>query len=75
MASGAAAHPEATSDVRCNIPDPIPVMVLARLADDQRAQCVKLVVAPLQDAVGRVRAISRNAGVRAVLLLCGSAGL
>ena len=31
MAAGAVSHPSATSAVRTNMPDPIPVMVLARL--------------------------------------------
>lgn len=68
MASCAVAHPEATSAVRRNIPDPVPVMVLARLAVDQRAQGLKLGAAPLQDAVGHARAAAQNAGVRAVLV-------
>ena len=68
MASGAVAHPEATSAVRRNMPDPVPVMVLARLAVDQRAQGIKLGAALLQDAVGRARAVTQNAGVRAVLV-------
>lgn len=41
MASGAVAHPEATSAVLRNMPDPVQVMVLARLAVDQRAQGLK----------------------------------
>lgn len=68
MASGAVAHTEATSGVRRNMPDPVPVMVLARLAVDQRAQGFKLGASLLQDAVGRARAVAQNAGVRAVLV-------
>jgi GNAT superfamily N-acetyltransferase len=68
MASGAVAHTEATSGVRRNMPDPVPVMVLARLAVDQSAQGVKLGASLLQDAVDRARAVSQNAGVRAVLV-------
>ena len=68
MASGAVAHPDATSAIRRNMPDPVPVMVLARLAVDQRAQGIKLGAALLQDAVGRARAGAQHAGVRAVLV-------
>jgi GNAT superfamily N-acetyltransferase len=50
------------------MPDPIPVMVLARLAVDQRAQGFKLGASLLRDAVGRARAVAQNAGVRAVLV-------
>jgi GNAT superfamily N-acetyltransferase len=68
MAAGAVSHQAATSGVRRNMPDPVPVMVLARLAVDQRAQGFKLGAALLQDAVHRAVAISHNAGVRALLV-------
>lgn len=68
MAAGAVLHQDATSGVRRNMPDPIPVMVLARLAIDQRAQGIKLGAALLQDAVSRAVVVSHNAGVRALLV-------
>jgi GNAT superfamily N-acetyltransferase len=68
MAAGAVSHRDASSGVRRNMPDPIPVMVLARLAVDQRAQGVKLGAALLQDAVNRAVTVSLNAGVRALLV-------
>ncbi len=68
MAAGAASHHLATSGVRRNMPDPVPVMVLARLAVDHRAQNIKLGSAMLQDAVKRAVAVSHNAGVRALLV-------
>jgi GNAT superfamily N-acetyltransferase len=68
MAAGAASHQAATSSVRRNMPDPVPVMVLARLAVDHRAQGLKLGGALLQDAVNRAVAVSQNAGVRALLV-------
>ena len=68
MAAGAVSHPMATSSVRRNMPDPIPVMVLARLAVDHRAQGIKLGASLLQDAVNRAVAVSQNAGVRALLM-------
>ena len=67
MAAGAVSHQMATGSVRRNMPDPIPVMVLARLAVDRRAQGVKLGASLLQDAVNRAVAVSRNAGARALL--------
>lgn len=68
MAAGAVAHQSATSSVRRNMPDPIPVMVLARLAVDQRFQGIKLGASLLQDAVCRAVSVSHNAGVRALLV-------
>lgn len=68
MAAGAVSHQMATSSVRRNMPDPVPVMVLGRLAVDHRAQGIKLGAALLQDAVNRAVAVSQNAGVRALLV-------
>ena len=68
MAAGAVAHQSATSSVRRNMPDPVSVMVLARLAVDSQAQGIKLGAALLQDAVNRAVAVSYNAGVRALLV-------
>ncbi|MDP2792536.1 MAG: GNAT family N-acetyltransferase [Sulfurisoma sp.] len=68
MAAGAVSHPMATRPVRRNMPDPVPVMVLSRLAVDYRAQGIKLGASLLQDAVNRTVAVSRNAGVRALLV-------
>ena len=68
MAAGAVSHQMATSSVRRNMPDPVPVMVLARLAVDQHAQGIKLGASLLQDAVDRAVVVSQNAGVRALLV-------
>lgn len=68
LAAGAVAHQLATSGVRRNMPDPIPVLVLARLAVDDRAQGRQLGAALLQDAVQRAVVVSQNAGVRALLV-------
>lgn len=68
MAAGAVSHQDATSGVRRNMPDPVPVMVLARLAVDHRARGIKLGASLLQDAVGRAVSVSQNAGVRALLV-------
>lgn len=68
MAAGAVSHQLATSAVRRNMPDPVPVMILARLAVDRRAQGIKLGASLLQDAVKRALMVSQNAGVRALLV-------
>jgi len=64
LAAGAVSHQLATS----NMPDPVPVMVLARLAVDRRTQGQHLGASLLQDAVKRAVAVSQNAGVRALLV-------
>ena len=68
IAAGAVAHQLATGRVRRNMPDPVPVLVLARLAVDTQAQGYKLGGALLQDAVQRALTVSQNAGVRALLV-------
>lgn len=68
MAAGAVAHQLATNTVRRNMPDPVPVMVLARLAVDRRSQGNRLGAAMLKDAVNRAIAVSKNTGVRALLV-------
>ncbi len=68
LAAGAVSHQMARGGVRRNMPDPIPVMVLARLAVDRSVQGIKLGAALLQDAVNRALMVSQNAGVRALLV-------
>lgn len=68
MAAGAVSHQLATSPVRRNMPDPVPVMVLGRLAVDRQAQGITLGAAMLQDAVNRAITVSQNTGVRALLV-------
>lgn len=68
LAAGAVTRQEATRVVRRNMPDPVPVMVLARLAVDIRVQGIKLGAALLQDAVIRVHSVAKNAGIRALLV-------
>ena len=68
LAVGAVAHTGATGAVRRNMPDPVPVMVLGRLAVDLSCQGKRLGTAILKDAVLRTIAVSENAGVRALLV-------
>ena len=68
LAAGAVAHREAARSIRRDMPDPVPVMVLARLAVDVQAQGLHLGAALLQDALRRCVLVSRHAGVRALLV-------
>jgi len=68
MARPEAVHGNKLCSVRRNMPDPIPVMVLGRLAVDRRAQGLQLGAAMLQDAVHRAITVSQNTGVRALLV-------
>src|SRR3972149_1190429 len=53
LANGAIAHSDATGRIRRNMPDPIPVMVLGRLAIDQQYQRRRLGANLLRDAILR----------------------
>lgn len=68
LAAGAVTHQEATRTVRRNMPDPVPVMVLARLAVDLKSQGSRLGGALLKDALERSILVSQNTGVRALLV-------
>ena len=68
LAAGAVAHQLATGAGSRNMPDPVPVLVLGRLAVDSRAQGIQLGAGMLQDAVSRAMTVSQNTGVRALLV-------
>ena len=68
LAAGAVHHQDAMRSIRQNMPDPIPVMVLARLAVDIRTQGMQLGAGLLRDAVDRSLAVAKNTGVRALLV-------
>jgi GNAT superfamily N-acetyltransferase len=68
MAAGAVAHQLASAKIKRDMPDPVPVMVLARLAVDRRAQGIHLGASLLRDALDRATAVSQHAGVRALLV-------
>lgn len=68
LAAGAVTHQLASRSIRQNMPDPIPVLVLGRLAVDSRVQGLKLGAALLQDAVKRAMTVAQNTGVRALLV-------
>lgn len=68
ISAGAVVASQATGNVKRNMPDPIPVLVLARLAVDQRCQTEGLGRALLKDAVQRAIRVGRDVGVRALLV-------
>lgn len=68
LAAGAVSHRLATGAVRRNMPDPVPVLVLGRLAVDRQVQGMGLGAALLQDAVRRALTVAQHAGVRALLV-------
>lgn len=68
LAAGAVSHDTATRAVRRNMPDPVPVLVIGRLAVDRQSQGMHLGAALLQDAVKRAMSVAADAGVRALLV-------
>jgi GNAT superfamily N-acetyltransferase len=68
LASGAIARDAATSQVRRNMPDPVPVMVIGRLAVDRDWQRHGLGPLLLKDALLRVVQAAEIIGIRAVLV-------
>ena len=68
LAVGAVAHAEAPGRVRRNMPDPVPVMVIGRLAVDQTMQGQSIGPALLRDAVLRTIQAAEIAGIRAILV-------
>jgi GNAT superfamily N-acetyltransferase len=68
LAAGAVAQSEATGRTRRNMPDPVPVMVLGRLAIDSGHQGRGLGRALLRDAVLRTMQAADIAGTRAMLM-------
>ena len=68
LAAGAVAQGEATGRTRRNMPNPLPVMVIGRLAIDASYQGRGLGRALLRDAVLRTMQAADIAGIRAVLV-------
>jgi GNAT superfamily N-acetyltransferase len=68
LAVGAVAHAEAPGRVRRNMPDPVALMVIGRLAVDQTMQGQSIGPALLRDAVLRTIQAAEIAGIRAILV-------
>jgi len=68
LVSGALAHADAPGRTKRNMPDPVPMAVLGRLATDRSMQGRGLGVALLQDAVLRVKQAGAIMGIRGMLV-------
>ena len=68
LAAGSLAAAHAPGKVRRNMPDPIPVMILGRLAVDQGWKSQGLGRGLLRDATLRVLGAADVAGIRAILV-------
>ena len=68
LASASIQHREVAGKVRRNMPDPVPVILLSRLAVDRRAQGSGLGRNLLRDAILRSVEASEIIGVRALLV-------
>lgn len=68
LAAGAISHALALRKIKRNMPDPVPAIVLGRLAVDRQAQGLGLGGDLLMDAVRRTVSISEQAGVRTLLV-------
>lgn len=67
LANGAIDRDEAPKPMQRNMPDPIPVMVLGRLAVDRAYQDQRIGRALLRDAILRVLQAAEIAGVKAII--------
>ena len=68
LAAGSVGHDLAPRKLRQNMPDPIPVIVLGRLAIDLSEQGNGLGRALLRDAMLRVSAAAQEVGIAAILV-------
>jgi GNAT superfamily N-acetyltransferase len=68
VATGGVAHADAPGRIRRNMPDPIPVMVLGRLAVDRAYQGRGIGRGLLRDAILRTLQAADIAGIRAILV-------
>ena len=68
LAVGAATHEPVAGRIKRNLPDPIPVMILGRLAVDRTFQGKGIGTGLLKDAVLRTLQAANIAGIRALLV-------
>lgn len=68
LAVGAVDHKSSTGKMRRNLPDPIPIMIIGRLAVDQRAQSKGIARGLVKDAIVRTLKVAEQAGVRGILV-------
>ncbi len=68
LSAGAIGHEAAPKPMRRNMPDPLPALLLGRLAIDRRYHNRGLGSALLRDALRRAAAVAQDAGVSVILL-------
>src|SRR6185312_2833166 len=68
LSAGGISHVDAPKPTRRNMPDPIPILLLGRLAIDRRYHNLGFGSALLRDAMLRSVAVAGNAGVAAILI-------
>jgi predicted N-acetyltransferase YhbS len=68
LASAAVAHADAPGKVRRNMPDPVPVILLSRLAVDLKNQSKGVGSHLLRDEIARCVQAADSIGVRAILV-------
>ena len=68
LAVGAITREDTSGKVRRNMPDPVPVMVLGRLAVDANWQDKNIGIGMLKDAIQRTIIVAEQAGIRALLV-------
>ncbi len=68
LATGSVRRSEAPGRIKPHMPEPIPVMVLARLAIDLRRQGKGVGSGLLKDAMMRTITVSKLAGIRAIVV-------
>jgi GNAT superfamily N-acetyltransferase len=68
LAVGVLAHAQAPGRVRRNMPDPVPAMILGRLAIDKEHQGVGIGTGLLRDAILRTIQAAHIAGIKVILV-------
>nr|WP_310617223.1 GNAT family N-acetyltransferase [Pantoea cypripedii] len=68
LATGSVNHATATGSLRRNMPDPIPIIILARLGVDTSCHGKGLGADLLHDAILRSYRVAENIGVRAIMV-------
>jgi GNAT superfamily N-acetyltransferase len=68
LSAGAISHEEAPKAMRRNMPDPLPVILLGRLAIDKNYHNQGLGKALLRDAIMRAVNVARDTGIVAILV-------
>ncbi len=68
LATGSVMHKDAPGKIKRNMPEPVPVMVLGRLAVDKGAQSMGIGRGLLKDAILRTITVAKQAGIKAMLV-------